>query len=784
MKNSEIKNLALLLAKAETEKEVILILTKVGLWDDEESWIEMDEGHQSWSTIGNQQNSADSALVEKIINSIDAVMVRECLREGINPESKDAPRSISEAQKRYFNIPNGRLSGIDSNARRKLAKNISLVATGAKNNPSYSIIDSGEGQSPDLFPSTLLSLNRGNKSKIQFVQGKFGMGGAGVLPFGSPKYNLQLIISRRDPEIKDRNDNSSWGVTVIRRKNPEGQMRSSVFTYLAPKREVLSFNAGSLPLLPGEYPKVYERPLSHGTFIKIYEYQLTGLKTNIKLDFYYRFSLLLTNMALPITLYERRRGYEGHDHHIVLSGIRVRLDEDKRENLESDFPSSGQFSIEGEKMDYSVYAFRREKREKYAKNEGIIFTVDGKVHGSLTKEFFKREAVGMSYLSNSILVIVDCSAINGRMKEDFFMNTRDRLRNGEVRKEVEKQLQDILRNHPGLKALREKRRREDIENKLQDSKPLRDVLENIIRKSPSFASYLANGLQITNPFKVKSVSVQEKFKGSQFPSQFKLAKEFPADKPKICPINNKKFRVQYETDAENDYFNRDKEPGEFVLKFNGSSILDDYSLNLWNGLATLEVCVPKSAVGEKLHFSSVVTDNSRVEPFFEEFYIEIDREQKRRKGGRGKRKKPRGEELGEDRKTPTSLNVPNIVEVKKNDWEKYGFKETSALKVVHTGEDRDYDFYINMDNVHLLTEIKQNIKIDHNLLEARFKYGTVLLGMSLLNFNNKKKNGQRELNEEGKNTSIDEDISRFSEAVSAALLPMITSLGDVEVQDL
>jgi len=204
MRNDEVKNLALSLARAETEKEAVHILEQVGLWSDLTAWKDLDNNDGNWSVGGNQQSGADSALVEKIVNSVDAVLIRECLIEGIKPDSKDAPTSIADAQKKYFKIHNGKLSSIDARFRAQLAENICLVATGGKGygdgvDPSYSIIDLGEGQTPERFPETFLSLTKSNKARVQFVHGKFGMGGTGIFRFGSPEHNLQLIISRRDP---------------------------------------------------------------------------------------------------------------------------------------------------------------------------------------------------------------------------------------------------------------------------------------------------------------------------------------------------------------------------------------------------------------------------------------------------------------------------------------------------------------------------------------------------------------------------------------------------------
>ena len=60
---------------------------------------------------------------------------------------------------------------------------------------------------------------------------------------------------------------------------------------------------------------------------------------------------------------------------------------------------------------------------------------------------------------------------------------------------------------------------------------------------------------------------------------------------KRAPINHS-FRIQFETDVQNDYFSRPEDPGYFVLKMDGVVRTDlKQSLNRFNGTATLTVCV-------------------------------------------------------------------------------------------------------------------------------------------------------------------------------------------------
>lgn len=785
MTNQNIKKLCIDLAMAESEEAVVDILKEAGFWNDPNVWVDYDRNPNNFSTIGNQQSSPDAALVEKIINSVDAVLMRECQRRGIKPDSSEAPKSIQEALKEYFDIHDGKLSNIDASQRSKLAGNILLVATGEKSNPCYSIIDFGEGQTPKRIPDTFLSLNKKNKLNVPFVQGKFNMGGTGALQFCSRKHNLQLIISRRDPEIaKNENDETKnkWGFTIVRRDDPREGMRSSSFRYLAPNGEILMFESEYLPLLPGEYPKAYVNNFEWGTFIKLYEYQMPGLTTIVKFNLYYRLSLLLPNIALPVKIFERRKGYhDPHEtYHIILSGLGVRLDEDKSENLEVNFPSSSEMKVLGQEMKVLVYVFKKGKRENYSRKDGIVFTVNGQSQGFISQAFFERKSVGMSYLADSILVIVDCSKFERRIQEDLFMNSRDRLRDTPIRYEIEDQLEDLIKNHEGLRALREQRRREEIEDKLKDSKPLAEILENIIKKSPSLSKLFLEGVRIRNPFKLVEVKTKTEFKGKRFPTYFKLSKEYPEDKPKNAPIN-RRFRVQFETNAENEYFNRDREPGQFSILFNHHTIRD-FSLNLWNGLATLTVALPENVeIGNILHFKTETTDNSRVEPFYNEFYVKVAGSEKPSTRGRGKRRLPPGEEETEEtRRLPSGLSLPNIIELTKKDenWLRHFKEDEDALAVKDTGEE-SYDFYINMDNVFLRTEIKGNTKINPRLLEARFKYGMVLLGISLLEHFEKNTKNETEIQKNG--FSVYDEIFTVGRAISPILLPMIASLGELEL---
>lgn len=208
-----------------------------------------------------------------------------------------------------------------------------------------------------------------------------------------------------------------------------------------------------------------------------------------------------------------------------------------------------------------------------------------------------------------------------------------------------------------------------------------------------------------------------------------------------------------------------------------------YSLNLWNGIATLTVSLPNYVkIGDELCFTTEVEDITRHEPLRSEFYVKVEREKAKSGAKDGERKSPPSSKEGKDRKKESYLDIPDVKEIRRNDWDKHDFNSNSALKVVDAGEGRGYDFFINMDNGHLQMEIKGNKKIEPKLLEARYKYGMVLLGISIIHQKEEKSKNKTDNSDENEKDklSIEDKITQFTEATSPILLPMIAALGDLK----
>lgn len=794
------------LLRAESEDAVEELLKNHDFWDNSNAWRMLGDSENNFSTIGNQQSRSDAALAEKIINSVDARLINECLLKGIKPDSAEAPSDIREAVQVFFDAPSGFIGNWDALKRREQAKFITLSATGERSRPCISIADMGEGQTPINIPHTFMSIAKSNKIRIPFVQGKFNMGGTGVLKFcGS--HSFQLLITRRNPNLVDNSDstNKNWGFTITRRELPKGEKgsnRNSVFKYLAPEKEqnVLSFVADALPLMP-VFNEAYRKDIEFGTLIKLYSYDMKGFYSNIlrKDGLLYRLDCLLPEIALPVNLHECRdfRGKKESSFVTMLSGLSVRLEEGKGNNLEEGFPDSIPFKVSEEQMNAKIYAFKGDKAETYTTNEGVIFTINGQTHGMLPKTLFGRKKVRLGRLTKALLVLVDCSSINSATREDLFMNSRDRLSQHHLRKEIENEIEDILSHHPKLKELANTRAKEDISKRLADSKPLEDILKSIIDKSPALRSLLPNGQRINNPFNFKSgehnngdqgdgVSPKggdgpgsKPFVGKKHPSYFRFLKKKTGEVLKRNYQIDRRCRITLETDVENEYFGRSSDPGMFTIE-----IIDDSgkfqdavvqnNLLLHDGLAHWSLKLPdEMEISDTIEVKMTITD----ETIDKEFVNIAKLTAQPTIQAAGKQSQRRSSSSGGGGQEPTKFALPNIIPVDCEDWGKYGFDAKSALKPMQE-QDGTYTFVVNIANDYLLLEAKADK--DFELLKAQYIYGLVLIGIALLQENTIAGHAENSTEEE----SITEKIENISRAVATVIIPIIRSLSKVTAEEI
>jgi len=612
------KEFCLRLLKSETEEEVVEKLKEYGFWDDRSAWKPYGDIQNNRSIVGNQQSSAVAALVEKVINSIDAILMAECHRRGVDPKSSKAPQSMRNAAKEYFGIKDGRVQNLNAPERTRLAERIQLVACGTKENPAYMIVDDGEGQSPDNFPDTFLSLAKENKTKIPFVQGKHNQGGTGVLYFAGEN-SFQLIISKRQPESPSSDsDKTKWGFTLIRRLYPDNEHPQSMYVYLAPDGRIPRFDADSLPLRPGKFPDAYSQELDSGTCIKVWNYKMQkGLKTIATLDLRYELERFLPEPILPIRICERRP-YRANYYDTTMSGLNAVL-EDKRENLEFSDSSPLKVNDVGDIQVRVVVIKEMDSANQAGRYpSGMFFVMNGQLHHEENQYFLSRKTK-FAYLANSMIVIVDCTDLPPIIREDLFMSSRDRMREIDEKTGMEESVIGYIKEHPAIKQLNAARRQKRLESAISEEETTK-IIQNLVRSDPTLAHLFGKGDIIRVPG--KEIKVVEPFEGQKFPTYFHLHNKPKDGLIKHCPIN-RQCRLEFETDAANGYFDRLDDPGHMECR----GLPQKLSQNLWNGKANIKFGLPIGAsVGDEFKVEVLVYDVSRADPFKSEFRIHIDPE--------------------------------------------------------------------------------------------------------------------------------------------------------------
>lgn len=823
MTNEQAKNLCIQLLNVDQEEDVVKILIAHGYWDNPDCWRLYGDTGDNYGPAGSQANESEAALVEKITNSRDARLMVKCLLKGIDAKGDQAPKTVKEAIGKFFNLaPNtdieGEISEIDDSQRTKLAAGMTMALTGESPGtekrdvyPCITFSDDGEGQTPDNIPETILSLNKSIKSEIKFTHGKFNMGGTAVLRFCGTK-NLQLVISRRHPKLIDKSNaverDFEWGFTVVRREFPEGNRTKSWYKYLAPiknladpiKPKILSFSSASFPIFPDKN-EAYSREAEWGTLIKLYNYQTKARGHALRDSGLLRaLEILLPDIGLPLRIHECRKSFKGHSGSFAnnLTGIQNRLS-DENSNLELKHPLGDQITINGQTFNLIIYVLKsREATSTYRKpDKALIFTLNGQAQGWFHERFFYD--CQMSYLKDSLIVIVDCSKVDYYTTEQLFDNGRDRLSTQPIRFKLEEEIIDSIKNNAILKELREKRQREKTSEKLSNSKPLEDVLKSVIKNNHTLSNIFLLGNRATSSFKTKSVSLNEKkFEGKRFPTFFKFKKIDTGKKLEKVSHLNQRARIQFETDAIDDYFIRDNTPGEFKLFIiqNGvEALYDIYKRNLTNGVLTLNLHLPNNCVvGQKLEFTSKVYDvNHQYNPFVNAFSLFIldEVEDSDFHSSKTRNKFP-GNNNGKDASNNSGILLPeNIIEVAKDPIEKQlawkdapvEFNEKTVMAISSNGNSENkfnangYDWYINVDNKYLIQELKSKPS-ESDIIKAQFIYGFIIIGISMLF--SESQLSQEKASDISDRINIEDKIFEYTSSIAPVLVPIINELSKMK----
>ena len=677
--------------------------------------------------VGNQQASPVNALVEKLVNCGDSALMLRCKQKKIEINSSQSPNSTREAIESFFGIDQGKWINNKGPKTREIAEiYCNLVASGDKgkgSKPNYTIIDRAEGQSPDDFSETFLTLSRGIKNKIKFVQGKFGMGSTGVLKFC--KGGIQLILSKKHPDLLNGHSQNEWGFTVTRQVEPEGEYRNSRWMYLVINESVPSFDSDTLDLLPKT--TFNDSKFSHGSFIKLYNYEIGRFRTMATLDLFYELNKRLINPVVPVKIHEARQ-FKTDSPQATLYGLETRLESDRNNVIEDNFPTDMNFIVENQKFEGQLYVYKRNQDKLDDKDQssrvldttkygyGIIFTYNGQNIGELPPQFLSSRGLKYENMKKHILLIVDCSKISFKFAERLMKPDRESIYKNGFTDEIKNEIREYLKNHEGLKQVQRRHRREEASEKIEDQTKQISMYQQLLKNQPLLEKFLPVGgnIVVPNPGPEPEIT----FEGKKYPTFFDLINPHTKSKPKLVE-KDRKPRISIKTDVVNDYLSRYQDPGRFSVYRDNYDITDHSGVSLDGFNGKWRLCLPVQET-ETMKYSLKVEDSVNLaNPFVIEFYISSIPNT------------PKNNQLNSP-KPPSSqkgIKIPNVTFFTRDEYDNFEATDDDLLIVVELQDDEP-EYKVNLDNRYIHSYLSSNNE-ESDVLKEKLKTSMGLLGIVL-----------------------------------------------------
>jgi len=777
----DLKTLFLALYKAGTEQEVeVVIKNHPDVFDNSDNWYPLGGNENTFGVIENQQSSPIASLIEKITNSIDAILMKKCLEAGIDPKSSTAPQSISAAINKFY--PKYLNEWSLNTFRKQQAEEIQIIADGTRKDTSVIIYDNGEGQEPDKFESTFLSLLRGNKNEIHFVQGKYNMGGSGAIVFcGKKRY--QLIASKRF------DGNGKMGFTLIRQHplsaSEQQTKKNTWYEYLKIHGNIPAFDIDYLDL------ELHNRKFNTGTVIKLYSYQFPSGYSGFAQDLNQSINEFLFEPALPILTVEKEKRYPNNKVlELDLYGLKRRLEKEKP-YIEDNFSHEFEDDL-FDKMKVTCYIFKSRikgrnvkdskqniKKRFFKNNMSVLFSMNGQVHGHYTSEFITRR-LKKNILKDYLLIHVDCTNMRYDFRKELFMASRDRLKDGEATRALRKFLGDKLGAKNSRLSEIEKLRKDSISVSGENTKELLKNFTTNLPLNSDLRKLLGNAFKLDGfpdkqkPDKKKTGKSDKKirapFNPKRFPSYLKLKAKNNGETPVAkVPIGGEKT-ITFETDVEDNYFDRVEDAGELQIalldfKHNDttggtekgepkgiSEIMNVTKSSPKEGLIKI-IFSPKNEVQVGDFIQTKVTLTDQNDSHDQIFWVKIVESNKPQ------------EDTDDKKESDEPLGLPEPVLVYKEEkegaltWDKLEENsiEMGYDKVMYpmiTGEDLE-KVYINMDST-ILKNFKSKFKTEEALDVADKKYiSSVYFHTLFLYTITQKKNYQFSQIRDGQDETVD-----------------------------
>ena len=429
-------------------------------------------------------------------------------------------------------------------------------------------------------------------------------------------------------------------------------------------------------------------------------------------------------------------------------------------NLEEVSPRRGIFRCQKYKITYDIFCFKKNKGKTYIpENAGLLWTVNGQTHAISKKELFRNPKVAFDAIIDDLIIVIDCTALQGADREDFFKSSRDRLNtNSQLYKEVRERLIDDLANHTSLQDLIQKRIDESVkDDEITDEDTIAEIQKLLKELPDEEKDFLPRGFQIKQPKKKQEGSGKFDLPKNKFPTFF-CFEEFKEDNLKKQLIEKeveieKTFSLRMFTDAETDYFERKVSQGRLSINWEINDKLEEPDgcngpFLEKHGLCTLrKITLPKDVkVGDDINLKIIVTDRQNKDGFILSVSVLVKPKQIKQMV---KKKKEKKEKVKKTELPPEGGQGENIIEeiidnpliakyAEPEEWKKLVGRDPDEDDVLHVIRKTEgngkkkliYNLFLNKININLRNEKrKANQKYTEKIIETKYKMGISLIAM-------------------------------------------------------
>ena len=669
------------LLDAESEADVQALIDLTPEMANPKNWRPLDGRETNFNVTSNQASDGGKALTELMTNMVDAVLMKYALRKGIDPKGKNAPATMHEAVDTLIKkLRGGKLSSLESKdpwLRSFAQSHLIIGVTGARSKrrglPCYTFVDNGEGQHPDAFEKSFLSLSTGNKKDIPFVQGKYNMGSSGVLSYCGFKW-FKLVVSRR------YDGTGPWGFTLMR-KRPGGGIPVAEY-FVLPSSKIPSFTEDALyPFVKGDGKRYEGVHLSTGTVIKLYDYQIgsrfasgfrgsrEALNENL-VETILPFRILdFRQTPDPKRTGERAEGIDARPFYgmefLLLNSQKEEDNTDGEPDTEDEAAGTSLMAVSNDKYldlgQITISAIRLKRHlpgwlKPPTSNNRVFHAVNGQVQFKQTRGYLSQSC-GFPALKDRVIIIVDASDLSFEAHNEVWKGDREHIRNTIVGERYQEVVTAAIKESKALQQLQHEVAREELEQAAKSER--NELFQRLVVADRTLAGLLTSRDPVLSfPSATgdkKGDSDDDGFDGKYSPTFLNFDEKI-RDKEVALPINRSR-QITARTDVQNGYLQRADNRGRMSID---PSIDTRFGVRaqLYDGRLTLLLDPIQGAlkVGDKIAFALGLQDDSMARAVTDHLVICMVDEEKEPKKTVGKGQVnagDKGKKQGDGKPMPT-----------------------------------------------------------------------------------------------------------------------------------